>query len=252
MTPSADDLAHYREHGYLLLRGLLASDALARFEARFRALVEEHAERPASLTIVRDVMIARGATQAASPLHAVNKLLNFEDDPVLYGYVTDPGLAGAASALLGGPLMSVATNVFNKPPGVDGRHPLHQDLLYFPLRPADKIVGAWTALQPSHRENGCLCIVPGSHRGPLRRHAEPDWEHVNRYFFGAADVDLDARVHLEMEPGDTLLFHPLLLHGSGRNRTSGFRRAISAHYARRDCERLPGASPQLPHFRAID
>ena len=44
--------------------------------------------------------------------------------------------------------------------------------------------------------------------------------------------DLKAqRVHLEMNPGDTVFFHPILLHGSGRNRTENFRRAISAHYA---------------------
>jgi phytanoyl-CoA hydroxylase len=197
-----------------------------RFEARFRELVLEPNLRPASLKIVRDVMIAKGAVPAASPLHAVNKLLHFEDDPVLFEYVTDAKLLGAVRGLAGGPLMSVATNVFNKPPGVDGRHPLHQDLLYFPLRPAEKVVGTWTALQPARRENGCLCILPGSHRGPLHRHAEPDWEH-------------------------TLLFHPLLLHGSGRNRSSDFRRAISAHFARVDCDRLPGPSPQREHFRTL-
>ena len=40
-----------------------------------------------------------------------------------------------------------------------------------------------------------------------------------------------------MAPGDTLLFHPLLVHGSGRNRSDGFRRAISTHYASADCDR---------------
>jgi len=46
-----------------------------------------------------------------------------------------------------------------------------------------------------------------------------------------------------MEPGDTVFFHPLLLHGSGRNRTEGFRRAISAHYASAACRFLPGGEP---------
>ena len=41
-----------------------------------------------------------------------------------------------------------------------------------------------------------------------------------------------------MEPGDTAFFHPLLLHGSGRNRSAGFRRAISAHYASPSCRYL--------------
>ncbi len=37
--------------------------------------------------------------------------------------------------------------------------------------------------------------------------------------------------------------HPLLLHGSGRNRSPGFRRAISAQYASAACRYLEGMSP---------
>jgi phytanoyl-CoA hydroxylase len=43
-----------------------------------------------------------------------------------------------------------------------------------------------------------------------------------------------SRLHVEMEPGDTVFFHPLLIHGSGANRTEGFRKAISCHYANGD------------------
>lgn len=39
------------------------------------------------------------------------------------------------------------------------------------------------------------------------------------------------RIHIEMERGDCLFFHPLLIHGSGMNRTKGFRKAISCHFA---------------------
>ncbi len=38
----------------------------------------------------------------------------------------------------------------------------------------------------------------------------------------------DERVHLEMEKGDTIFFHPLLYHGSGMNRTDGFRKVSEA------------------------
>jgi phytanoyl-CoA hydroxylase len=34
-------------------------------------------------------------------------------------------------------------------------------------------------------------------------------------------------VHIPMEKGDTIFFHPLLWHGSGRNSTPNFRKAIS-------------------------
>jgi phytanoyl-CoA hydroxylase len=39
-----------------------------------------------------------------------------------------------------------------------------------------------------------------------------------------------------MERGDTVFFHPLLIHGSGANRTANFRKAISCHYATSNLE----------------
>ena len=36
--------------------------------------------------------------------------------------------------------------------------------------------------------------------------------------------DRDARIWVEMEEGDTVFFHPVLLHGSGANKTNGFRK----------------------------
>jgi phytanoyl-CoA hydroxylase len=45
----------------------------------------------------------------------------------------------------------------------------------------------------------------------------------------------EAMTLLEMETGDTVFFHPLLIHGSGRNNSKRFRKAISCHYAATDC-----------------
>lgn len=126
-----------------------------------------------------------------------------------------------------------------------------RDLRYFALRPADGIVGTWTAVQPSTRDNGCLAVIPASHLGELAEHGDPDWEQVNFGFFAAKGVDVEARVQLEMEPGDTLFFHPLLIHGSGRNRSDGFRRAISVHYAALECERPKGMTSSRPAKRRI-
>lgn len=56
------------------------------------------------------------------------------------------------------------------------RHPMHQDLHYFPFRPADRIVCAWTAMEEITRQNGCLVVLPGTHKGTLQEHDYPDWE----------------------------------------------------------------------------
>nr|KAF6432092.1 phytanoyl-CoA 2-hydroxylase [Rousettus aegyptiacus] len=117
------------------------------------------------------------------------------------------------------------------------RHPLHQDLHYFPFRPSDYIVCAWTAMEHMDRNNGCLAVLPGTHKGTLKPHDYPQWEKgVNILFHGIQDYDKNSELkHLVMEKGDTVFFHPLLIHGSGSNQTKGFRKAISCHFAAASC-----------------
>ena len=107
--------------------------------------------------------------------------------------------------------------------------------------PPSTRAGARTGASPS---------CPGSHHGGLQHHGSPGWEHENMGFFAVEGAEGDDRVHVEMDPGDTLLFHPLLIHGSGRNRSDGFRRAIATHYASRACER-PGQGKRDPVVRDI-
>ena len=235
---SAEQLADYHQQGFLVVPDLIPADALDRYEQRFIDIAVGDAPCPAPMNVMRDVMVVKGVVTPRSPLHAVNKLMNFEDDPVLYGYTREPELLAAVRSIIGSDVYSISTNVFNKPPDVDGRHPLHQDLRYFRIRPADKIVAAWTAMSPATRESGCLTAIPGSHRGTLLDHDNPDWEYVNAGFFGidAEQAEAGERSYIELQRGDTVLFHPLLIHGSGRNRSDDFRRAVSSHYASAECE----------------
>ena len=247
-----DQREHYAREGYLLLPEFFRAEALDRFDARFLELVRGDVPAGENMVIMRDVMVAKGVVEPETPLHGVNKVLSFEDDEVLFDYALDCDLLSVVRSLIGPELMTISTNVFNKPPGVDGRHPLHQDLRYFSLRPEESIIGTWTALSPVTRLNGCLSVIPGSHRKGLLKHGAPDWDHVNGGFLAAEGAEIDGRVHMEMKPGDTLLIHPLLVHGSGRNESGDFRRAISVHYASQACERPPGRRSRAPVMARID
>ena len=234
MTP--EQLAHYREHGYVVLRGLFSKDELTPWLDRLAALIRGDVPKADGMVMMRDVMVVKGAVVPGSDAEAIAKVQDFDADPVLRTYTEHPKLLAEVEHVTGEHIAVIHNMLINKPPGVDGRHPLHQDLLYFPFRPPERIIASWTALEPVNRENGCLAVVPGSHRGGLLPHENPDWEYLNLAYFGAAGVGAHPdRVHLEMEPGDTVFFDPLLLHGSGRNRSPGFRRAISSHYAAADC-----------------
>lgn len=72
--------------------------------------------------------------------------------------------------------------LINKPPDSHqdtSRHPIHQDLHYFPFRPAEKIVASWTAMEKIDEKNGCLFVCPGTHKTNLLPHVYPD---VNIYY----------------------------------------------------------------------
>ncbi|MCS5618480.1 MAG: phytanoyl-CoA dioxygenase family protein [Myxococcota bacterium] len=231
----------YEDQGFLVVRGLFNPADLAPWSERFLDIVEERIPPAKDMTVMRDVMVVKGVVDPESPSAAIAKIQDFHNDEVLFdGYAKHPSLLDWVEGFIGPDIKSIHNMLINKPPGVDGRHPLHQDLLYFPFRPADKVVATWTALEPCNKENGCLVVVPGTHKGELFKHVNMNWEHQNMGYFGADGVGAhEGRVHLEMDPGDTVFFHPLLLHGSGINKSQGFRRAISCHYASAECTYLP-------------
>jgi hypothetical protein len=96
-------------------------------------------------------------------------------------------------------------------------HPFVSPVL--PNVKAHKIVASWTAMQKIDRENGCLFVEPGSHKaGRLHLHTYPNDGIVNKAYHGIHSRDeasTEGLLHVEMEAGDTLFFHPLLIHGSG-------------------------------------
>ena len=249
LTPA--QVASYDNDGYVVLPSLFTAAELQGWNEEFLDLVEARKPLSPDMKVMKDVMVVKGAVEAATAVHAVNKVLCLENNRRLFSFVEHPALLAAIGSLLGDDLYSLASNVFNKPPGVDGRHPLHQDLRYFKMEPAEGIVGVWTAMLPALRKTGCLAVIPGSHTQGMLPHSLPEWEYVNHGFYAVSDVDLDARVHVELQPGDTLLFHPLLVHGSGRNRSDEFRRAISVHYAAGSCVSVKGDWKTNPFTRHV-
>jgi len=207
-------------------------------------------ERAPTMTMMRDIAVAKAKGKGEQ---AITKIQDWQDDEVLFEYPSHPAVLKYVESIIGPNLRSVHTMLINKPPDVglgSSRHPLHQDLWYFPFRPPHKIVCSWTAMQVIDRKNGCLCVDPGTHLGKLFTHEYPNDGIVNKAYHGIQGMNEDSSkglAHLEMQPGDTVFFHPLLIHGSGRNLSPGYRKAISCHYASTDCvfEQLDGAQEEM-------
>eukprot|EP00002_Diphylleia_rotans_P011112 TRINITY_DN21_c0_g1_i1.p1 TRINITY_DN21_c0_g1~~TRINITY_DN21_c0_g1_i1.p1 ORF type:complete len:321 (-),score=70.49 TRINITY_DN21_c0_g1_i1:230-1192(-) len=234
---NAEQLDFYEKNGFIVIPNLVTPEQVEFYNTHFLALCDGKVERPPTMTVMRDVA-AKGTEKKGE--RAITKFQDFMDEDGLFSYCALPQILDYVQEFIGPNLKAMHTMFINKPPDLGrqtSRHPLHQDLHYFPFRPANKIVCAWTALQRIDRENGCLVALPGSHKGELLEHDYPDWEGgVNKAYHGVKGIGADSRrVYLEMNAGDTVFFHPILIHGSGANRTEGFRKAISCHYASADC-----------------
>ncbi|BES89738.1 Phytanoyl-CoA dioxygenase (PhyH) [Nesidiocoris tenuis] len=230
-----DQRQFYEENGFIVIPKLIEDELLDQFSERFINLCDGRVPR-GGITLMKDVsLMKKGATGE----RLYNKAQDIVYDEVFEKYFFHPKLLDYVSAFTGPNIKAVHTMLINKPPdagSLTSRHPLHQDLYYFPFRPEDRIVAAWTAMERINVDNGCLVVLPGTHKGRLHQHDYPKWEGgVNKAYHGVLGHDDYKTVALTMEKGDTVFFHPLLIHGSGANMTNGFRKAISSHYAASEC-----------------
>ncbi|XP_066991597.2 phytanoyl-CoA dioxygenase, peroxisomal-like isoform X1 [Anabrus simplex] len=233
---SWDQRQFYEDNGYLIITQLIEPQLLHECRERFVDICEGRFPK-GEMTLMKDISLLK---LGVSGEFLYNKLQDIVWDDVLSKYILHDGLLDYVQCFTGPNIMAMHSMLINKPPDsgkMTSQHPLHQDLHYFAFRPADRIVASWTAIDRVTVDNGCLEVIPGSHKGILLRHEYPRWENgVNKAFHGVQGFDHYPRIPLEMEPGDTVFFHPLLIHGSGVNSTKGFRKAISCHYADSACE----------------
>jgi phytanoyl-CoA hydroxylase len=138
--------------------------------------------------------------------------------------------------------------IMTKNPAFSSATGWHQDIRYWSFEKPE-LVSVWLALGREHKENGCLWLVPGSHRMEFNRE-----QYDEDLFFGAdlpANVDiLQAKVAAELDEGDALFFHCRLLHAAGQNRTALTKFAAVFTYHADDNHPLPttrsASLPEIP------
>nr|XP_023012613.1 phytanoyl-CoA dioxygenase, peroxisomal-like [Leptinotarsa decemlineata] len=223
----------YEKNGYILIKNNLNPEFLDEIHQRFIDICEKRTP-VYSAQVLKDPVLKK---KGISGQYGVNKLQDILYDDVLWKYASCNEVVDVVEQIIGPNITGIHSMLINKPPDTDpdiSRHPLHQDLHYFPCRPANRIVASWTAMERVDERNGCLYVIPGSHTGPLYKHEYPEGS-KNTLYHGIQGMDHLPRVNVVMEKGDSVFFHPLLLHGSGPNFTKGFRKAISCHYADSNC-----------------
>jgi hypothetical protein len=159
-------------------------------------------------------------------MDATRKFMAFaRHDDRLAALAHDAGILAVVAELLGGTPRMFQDMALLKPPGGGREKPWHQDNAYFHLVPGTPIVGVWLALDDATLDNGCMRVVPGSHReGPTRHAFLRDLQICD------GDVPVDRGVAVPLPAGGLMFFDGLLQHGTPANFTDTRRRAVQFHY----------------------
>lgn len=216
--------------GFAVARQLFSRREAGRYRGHFMAL-RRGSPRPHD--------IAGAGSRAGDPLRVYPRMMQMHRwDPVSLEWLLDARIRDRLLAVLGRAPFAVQTMCYFKPPGSRGQA-LHQDNFFLRARPGT-CVAAWLALDRADEANGCLLVVPGSHRWPVLCTTAADT--AQSFTDITVPVPPGTRPRpVPMEPGDVLFFNGSLVHGSNPNRTaSRFRRSLIGHYIQAEARQVAG------------
>lgn len=224
-------VTEFENEGYAIARGLFTGEEVEGLRAHFMAL-------RAAGTYPGDF----GGVDPASedPLKRYPRMIHMHRfDETSLRWLLDDRLRVHLTALMGRrEPFAVQTMLYFKPAGARGQA-LHQDNFYLRVQPGT-CIAAWLALDPCDEHNGCMQVVPGSHRLPLLCTEKAD----TKVSFTDVTVPVPENVEVRavpMEAGDVLFFNGSLIHGSYPNTTTDrFRRALIGHYIAGEAETVSG------------
>jgi len=206
---TTQELAHYRERGYVIPNYRLPQPLLERLRAGLESVL-------ASYTDVAQ-------EDLANP-HMIPPVQGPGVNPFMEA-ARHPQLLDMLEQIVGPDLILWITRILCKP-AVKGREvPWHQDGEYWLMRPL-ATCSAWIAIDPVSTANGCMRFIPGSHlRQELYRHHQAGRGNlVLNMELDQDQFDEGDAVNIELEPGQISLHDVRLIHGSLAN-DSGQRRA---------------------------
>jgi len=214
---SSEERTRLEADGFLRVGPVLTDGELA--EAR------THVDR----TVAEQVRLGK-RPEYAMAVHAL--------DDYFMRLASHPRLLDILECVMGPDIVLVSTHLLCKPPR-DG-HPVswHQDGAFIPIEPMS-LVTLYLALDDCDAGNGCMCMLPGSHKNGLARHDVIRDGGTTRKELGRDVIDAYRSVPLVLNAGECSLHLPWTVHGSDANRSDRRRAALPMRY-------ISGASRLLP------
>jgi phytanoyl-CoA hydroxylase len=219
------EVAFYREEGYLMLPDLLSDESASALRSEIMGILQ---------------IVGLGTTK-------LRQTKQYLAGSRLDSLINSANLVALASRLMEGPSTLHSPFTAVKSPGGTEFH-YHQDNQY--TRFDGPGINFWFALEDMTPNNGCLLVAPRTHlNGTIEGVESPDKDGHRTVEHNPKHV-LPAR----MRSGDCIAFSRLTVHGSGFNATQAPRVAYGIQFFRNDVRALhaDGEWRLLKEFPRID
>lgn len=233
---TAGAAALYREHGALVVRGLMKPylEELRRdieaTAAQSLALLDR-ARRVPEGWVTPDGTLFLPAPQGYSRDKQIMVLgLSYQTSAVFLRSAFDPKTLDLLEAILGPniELFGQGQSLYKEPVGGHPKH-LHQDSAYFEHR-FEGPVAILSYVVDTDLVNGALYVVPGSHRLGQLRHVDT-FSHLG---LDAGEWPWERALPITGQAGDSIFFHVRTIHGSQENHSREPRPVVIHRYRRPD------------------
>jgi hypothetical protein len=221
MTMTGTLAEQWTERGFVPALDVVTPEEATRYRAAFDALEREIPPEAAEVRI----------------------LDRHFDVEFIWRLATHPRVLDAVEAVLGPDIVLLASNFFCKYPADERGERFvawHQDVTYWGLEPP-RAITAWIAIDDADVENGCMSVIPGSHREGILEHGKSDRPgnllSINQEVRDGL-VDEARAVSMPLRAGQMSLHDGMLLHGSHPNRSTRRRCGLAVRFTTPDVRQV--------------
>ena len=258
MAPfSTEQMAFYREHGYLRIPAVFTAEETRQMKSELDWMIREWANIGVGWTGPWRQALMDIASEAKSKLIAMHDLQYYSD--VWMEAVTKKNMAMIMSQLLAGedepqgaPVELHHSTMHVKPPETGHPFPMHQDLAFYDHQDG-RYVDVLVHLDDTSHANGEIRFIDGSHKlGPLK--------HITSFTNDQGITEgctphlpwerfrLEDTVPVPAKAGDIVIFNIYTVHGSYMNTTSEMRRLVRIGFKHPDNRQTRGQSANRPNL----
>jgi phytanoyl-CoA hydroxylase len=241
---STQDVAFYRENGYLVVANVLSGAEVA----ELRRVTDKFVENARSRTSHDDIYDLEDSHSAAEP--RVRRIKTPHQWHESYArMVAHPGILEVLKQLWGPSIRFDVSKLNLKAAGYGAPVEWHQDWAFYP-HTNDDLAAVGIMMDDVDDANGPLMVLPGSHLGPIFDHHDDEGFFCGAIDPGRGEVDFSRAVKLTGPAGSITVHHARTVHGSATNTSGRPRRLLLHQYRAADAWPIMGV-PDYQAYRAM-